>query len=283
MIQTARDLPEPDTERALDRLLASWARVGAFLTVSPFEDAVDLERLVVDTAHRVPDSERLFVVAASWLATHHVFVNGRRLVALARSLSASLNEPDQLTSAVLGAMLDVAITHAHSQRGAPPDALTAARAVCRPLRERGLAPRPLFRVMERIGPMRERARRAATPPFTAWGLWHDDRTVKPAAVRPVAWVLAHTPELRVRACLGATLEAELLWAAIEAGALRRPPADRPTVRSVAKSACASYAGTFEAAERLVRRGLLVRERVGVRQVLRPTQAVAFLHLHTRQQ
>lgn len=52
------------------------------------------------------------------------------------------------------------------------------------------------------------------PCFAAWGLWHDGDAAKPEAVRPVGWILAHAPELRVRALVGPTLEDDLLAAAL---------------------------------------------------------------------
>jgi hypothetical protein len=81
----------------------------------------------------------------------------------------------------------------------------------------------------------ERARHNALPLFAAWGLWHDDQTLKPAAVRPVAWLLAKVPELRVRALLGPSLEADLMAHALH---------DQVTVREVARMILASYASTW---------------------------------------
>lgn len=268
---TAHHPHETRETAPLDRLAAQWARMGAFLTASPTTVPVDVEQLVIDTAVAARASERLFIVAASWMAAHHVFVNGRRLTALARRL-ADASDGDRLASAVLGALLAVATAGAQRDGGPPPEALIAAGAACRSLAKSGLSARPLFRAMERLPVLRERMRRTTTPLFASWGLWHDDETLKPEAVRPVAWIVTRVPELRVRAWLGATLEAELLWAAVQYAERQRTKGVGPTVQSVATFADASYAGTHEAAERLVRRGLLVRERVGVRQVLVPAPA-----------
>ena len=264
----------------LDRLAARWSRAGAFLTVAPTTVSIDLEQLICDTATASRASERLFVVAASWLAAHHLFVNGRRLAALARQLATAPAESG-IASAALGALLDVAIAGAHRSGGPPPDALVAARSVCQPLADQNLPARPFFLAMSNRRSLRERMRRTTTPLFAHWGLWHDDSATKPESVRPVSWIMARTPELRVRALLGATLEAELLWAALlhneQQADGRHHMTDGPTVSSVAAFAAASYAGTHEAAERLVRRGLLVRTRDGVRQLLQPTEsAVAII-------
>ena len=107
----------------------------------------------------------------------------------------------------------------------------------------------------------ERVRRHALPVFAAWGLWHDDQTLKPAAIRPVAWLLKRVPELRVRSLLGPSVEADLMARAL---------AEEVTVREVARMTLTSYAAVHGAADRLVWRGLLVRERVAQSQVLRPT-------------
>lgn len=71
----------PNTE--LTAIASQWARMGAYFGAAPMRRPVDLEGLVLATARAAPDDERLFVVAASWLAVHHGFVNGRRLAALA--------------------------------------------------------------------------------------------------------------------------------------------------------------------------------------------------------
>jgi hypothetical protein len=74
------------TQDELSAIAAAWTRVGACFTVAPSEEPVDLESLVVTTARAAPWDARLFVVAASWLATHHVLVDGHRLALLASAL-----------------------------------------------------------------------------------------------------------------------------------------------------------------------------------------------------
>jgi hypothetical protein len=66
------------------------------------------------------------------------------------------------------------------------------RARCRPL----ATPRPLVVVMRSMRVLTHRVRCDALPAFASWGLWHDDQTLKPAAVRPLAWALQNVPELR---------------------------------------------------------------------------------------
>ncbi len=231
----------------LDAIAAAWTRVGVLFGVLPATSPVDLEVLICATAQAAPADERLFVCAASWLATHHGFVNGRRLSALAAGLSAT----DARSSAVLGATLSLADTTAG---GAP--ALGAALAHCHPLSP----PQPLFTVMGTMRTLRERVRQQTLPVFATWGLWHDDATLKPTAIRPVTWLLG-VPELRVRALLGPSVEADLMTRALE-GAV--------AVRDVARATEVSYAAAHAAADRLVARGLLTRERAAQRLLLRPT-------------
>lgn len=258
-------------ETTLDQLAANWAAVGAHFAVHPTREPVDLERLLVATAALASNDERLFVVAASWLAAHYAFVNGRRL----RRLAARVARQDVEGSAVLGAMLDLALTGV-GPGGLRPDGLEGARERCRSRTASGLKPRPLFHVMTELPVLRARVQRHALPLFTRWGFWHDDATLKLEAVRPLSWILTHVPALRVRAFLGPTLEADILAAALaDVAPGHRQREGPPTAWSVARAYDVSYAGAHEATERLVRRGLLVREHAGARQLLRPT-AVALL-------
>jgi hypothetical protein len=229
----------------LDAVASYWAHLGVLFGVRPAQEAVDVELLICDTARVAPADERLFICAVSWVAQYHAFVNGRRLSALAASL-----DPD--ASAVLGALLSVA---SEAAGGAPE--LEAARARCRPL----ATPQPLFAAVRSMRVLNDRVRRDALPIFSAWGLWHNDATIKPAAIRPVTWLIQRVPELRVRSLLGPSVEADLM-ARVLAGVV--------TVREVARMTLTSYAAVHSAADRLVWRGLVVRERVAQSQVLRPT-------------
>jgi hypothetical protein len=178
-VDPTRDWTPPEPV-GLDVIAASWARLGVLFGVEPSREPVDLELLICITARVAPEDERLFVCAASWIAERHAFVNGTRLSALAAQL-------DPAGSAVLGALLSIAGDAA----GVAPE-LEAARACCRP----HATPRPLFVVMRSMRVLTHRVRRDALPAFTLWGLWHDDQTLKPAAVRPLAWVFQNVPELR---------------------------------------------------------------------------------------
>lgn len=256
----------------LRAVAADWTRIGGYFGITPATSPVDLERLLVTTARVAPDDERLFVVAASWLAAHHAFVNGRRLAGLASAVAPRAPEADTEVSAVLGALLSWA-----SELAGGAEALDVAAARCQPLREA----RPLFRVVALLPSLAAAAEREACPAFARWGLWHNDQTPKPEAVRPVAWLLAHAPELRIRALAGPSVEADIVAAVLvglPAAATSAPAvaaaANDITVRDISRALGVSYAATHEAAEKLVRRGVLRRERRGARQLLRATATAA---------
>jgi len=250
--------------------------MGAALSVPASGAVVDLESLIIRTADVAPDDERVFVVAATWLGQYHAFVNGRRLAALAAALSSTSTSaraggdvtPTDArgraeTSAVLGALLWFA-DHL-SDHGEP---FAAVRARCRPL-----APGvPLFRVVRAMPSMAADAESRALPGFAQWGMWHDDVTPKREAIRPIRWLLSHVPELQIRAVVGPLLEADVLTAVLVGSpGERRPGPEGVTVRDVARAYQVSYAAAHASAEQLVLRGLLMRERDGVRQVLRASR------------
>lgn len=235
----------------LERIAQDWARIGLWLSVASALDVVDVEALIVRTARVARTDERLFVGAASWLAAYHGWVNGRRLVALATALA----KTDPIASAAMGAMLTLATT----QTALSAPELAGAIERCRPIK----TPRPLFAVIEQFPTLRSSVREHAAPLYRQWGFWHDDTALKPSAIRPADWLLRHVPELRVRAIVGPSLEADLIIKALEAPL---------TASDLGRTTGVSYAAAHGAADRLVTRGLLVRERVGVRQFLRPTLA-----------
>lgn len=183
------DHASPPPADALRQIAAAWARVGGYLSTAPADSPIDMEGLIVATARVAPDDERLFAVAASWLAAHHSFVSSRRLAVLAAELADA--EGSAEATAVLGALL----SWADDLSGNSAEALRAAVALCRPVRPA----RPLFRVVRALPSVAAQVRRAALPRFAVWGLWHDGDIPKPEAVRPVEWIVAHTPELRIRA------------------------------------------------------------------------------------
>lgn len=215
---------------ARDRLSAQWARIGGGFSVAPAVEPVDVERLVAESAQAAARDHRLFFVSATWIGVHHHLVDARRL-------GRELDGLSGLPSAAAGAMLSVANLAGQTPR------LDAAMRHCTPLAE----PRALFDRIERSAVLREAARTESHPAFVRWGLWNADVTLKTDAVRPVRWILAHCPELRVRALLGAGLDAEIVRALL----------DGPrTIAAIARATGSTYASAHEAAARLAARGIL---------------------------
>jgi hypothetical protein len=225
-----------------DRLYADWARVGGGFSVTPSDDPVDPEELIVRTAAAAPGDARLFWVAASWLAVHHNLMSTRRL-------SDRLRTAPPLDLAVAGAMLAVARDAAGSATQ-----LDSALKHCRPLR----TPRPLFDIVAASRLLAAKAKQGALDVFSAWGFWQDDVSLRLDAIRPVQWVLSHCPEFRGRAVLGAGLEADVV------DLLTRAPS---TVRELSTVLEVTYSAAHHAASKLLGRGWLRKTRDGRRQVL----------------
>lgn len=228
-----------------------WKRVGAGFSVAAAAYPVDIEALFGRTAGQAPADHRLFFVAASWVGVHHTLVDMRRLGRILEKL-------DALDSAVAGAILAVANEVAASDR------LLAAQRYCRPLD----APRVLFERIAENPVLAAYAREQSLPLFTRWGLWHDEVSLKTAAIRPIRWILKQCPELRVRALIGASLEGQIVEA------LREKPR---SIAELARIAGATYAATHEAVTRLYARGLAESVRSGAKSaVVLPRRIAAWL-------
>lgn len=221
----------PDARADALTLAHAWTRLGAAFTVEPQRTPVDLEQLIARTATVAPVDERLFVMAATWLAARHNLVDARRLTATLRPLAGK-------ASAVAGAMLSVAAESATGQT-----ALHAGLAVCHKLRR----PEPLFDTLRAHPKLLALVKAETLPVYRRWGLWHNDVTLAWDALRPVRWTLHQCPELRFRALLGSGLDAGV------ATVLAERPA---TITELADMTGATYAATHVAATRLAARGLL---------------------------
>lgn len=240
------------TERR--QISAEWRRVGGGFSVTPATHPVDIEELLGCTARQAPGDHRLFFIAASWLGIHHQLVDLRRLGRVLESL-------DEMGSAVAGAMLSVANEVADSDR------LVAAERHCRPLPE----PRVLFEITTAHPVLSTFAREQSLPLFSRWGLWHDEISLKIAAIRPIRWILEHCPELRVRALIGANLEGEIV------AALWEKPR---SIADLARTAGATYAATHEAVSRLSARGIVDPVRSGAKStVVLPPRIAAWLEAY----
>ena len=242
-IRSLRPMLLPQSSR--DDLYASWRRLGVNFTGRSSTEPVDVERLILATAHVAGADERLTLCAVSWLAAYHTFIDGRRLSELTR-------DADPKTRAYLGAMLTLAI-EAPEGAGRAPEFDTAI-SHCRPFRR----PRVFYDNLDISPTYKVWMRAHALPLYRRWGLWHDDTTLKRVSLHDLDWLLT-VPELRARALCGPSIEASCMAYTKE----------RVTnARSLSRQLGVSYAAAHAAVDRLVGRGLLVRRRNGVRQELR---------------
>jgi hypothetical protein len=228
---------------------AAWARLGAGVSVAPLARRVDVEDLIVRTLSMARGDARLFWVAASWVSVHHSLLNTRRLVARLKGV-------DGEERAVAGALFGVA----RSAAGAV-SMLDSVLKHCAPI----TPPQPLFANVGRNAVLTAKVREGALPLFSRWGFWQDDVSLRADAVRPVRWVLAHCPEFRSRAILGATLEAEIVDVLVVVPG---------TAQDVSRICGTTYSAAFEAIARLVGRGWVTKRRQGARQVLALAEDVA---------
>lgn len=250
--------------RAASRSLlsAQWARLGGGFAVEPTVDRVDLERLLVASAAAAPYDARLFAVTTSWLAVHGKFVNVRRLGRLLDAVRRRETPDDQLTVAILGAMIEVTLTLAPSMAF-----LRAAQSHCRPLSE----PRPLFERFAANPVLTQMAREECLPAFATWGLWHNTMPDKRDAVRPVTWLLRACPELHMRSLFGADLAADIM------DEVRSRPA---TIADLVRSTGATAPAVHETVGNLLARGLVDRPGTGYRKPIRVAPVTARLLLRT---
>lgn len=215
-------------------LSTSWTRIGVLFTIEAATEQGDLEDLLIKTAKVARYDERLFVMAASWLFVHYHLVD-------TRALKRVIKRVDKCTSATLGALIAMARTDIKG-----PTPLDAALSYCRPLAKR----EPLFLLANEVPPLLRKVKAQSLPLFEAWGFWHNDSKLKTNAIRPIRWILANCPELRPRALLGPSLDAQII---VE---LTKSPSN---LAGLVKNLGATYAATYAATSRLLGRGLVARD------------------------
>jgi len=238
---------------------AQWARVGGGFTVHPADVEVNVERLIVSSARSAPTDARLFWVMTSWMAVHAKLVNMRQLSRRLELLRAevSMSAEAAIASAAVGAAFAVA----QQLGGVTAKAWKGMQRHCEPL----IAPRPLFDIMARQPLLARVAREECLEEFAIWGLWQHQITDKRDAIRSVAGVLETAPEFRVRAIMGADLEASIL------DEVRRAPR---TSSELADATEASRAAVHDAVESLMARGYVAKAASGYRKTIRMIPGMA---------
>lgn len=226
---------------AVRSTVAAWESIGAYFDSGerPPAGAIDLERLLLDTARHCHEMSRLFVVAATWLHLYGSMVAKHRLKRLIDEELEGEFRP------VLGLLLETA------QRGTHPPEFAS---VLRSLRT-AVPPRPLFRASQSSPALAALARDRASDLSRKWGVWAQPIEFKHDAVRPAEWILRHRPELRTQADFLGDLRASVL------AALRH---DAPAEQEHDKAAIARLAGGSRSQVNNALRSLELTGRVAIR-------------------
>jgi len=184
------------TNSGLDSTLACWTAIGAGFDLRPAHGPIDLERLLLDTARHSPDMSRLFIMAATWLHLYGDLIANHRLRRLIR------NELEPQHTPALGLLLDIAQQNTHPKEFA---------SVIRHLTP-AVTPAPLFHASQKSKRLAALAERKACPTSKHWGRWCQPFTFKNDALRPTDWIMAHHPDLRLRADFRGDLRSSILAA-----------------------------------------------------------------------
>lgn len=182
--------------RELDQLIRQWASLGAGFNVKPTGRAIDLERLLLDTARHIPRMARLYIMAATWLHTYGDMIAKHRLKRLIRDELESEYQP------ILGLLLDTAQQGTH-----PPEFQMVIRHL--PSAEKA---GPLFEIERRNPALASLAKRRASQMSRKWNLWCQPIEFKDESLRPASWLMGRHPELRTRADFRGDLRASILAA-----------------------------------------------------------------------
>lgn len=172
-----------------------WSRAGVLFNVPPTRSRgpLDLERLLVDTAHECPADPRLFIEAATWLSRYSTFVAAHRLKRLA------LEQLTPVDQATLGLLIETAVQHG---------AQKYLRKVVTPGLPIAPEPGPLFDV-DRTW-FAAGFEEDATELSRHWGRWCQAIEAKSDTLRPVQWILSRNPSFRERAIRKGDLRASIL-------------------------------------------------------------------------
>ena len=218
------------TRKQINLITARWSRLGAMFNTPPAHDAVDLERLLLDTARAVSVNSRLLVMAVTWLARHGATVAKHRLAALIRrELEAEYNP-------AMGLLLELALAADKANR----TRFDLAIGMCVGRTGNG---RPLSDIECGNAVLSRLAKQRASILSRKWGRWCEEFELKEGALRPVDWVMRHNPGLYERALVGGELVASIVAecessdgaAESEAELARRCGASRPAIRAALRS------------------------------------------------
>ncbi len=182
--------------KQLDNLVGQWTNAGVLFNTAPARGAIDLERLILDTARNADRMARLFVMAATWLHTYGDLIAKHRLKRLICDELESEYQP------VLGLLLDIA------QQGTHPLEFETIIKTLKPAKQ----PQALFASSRKNPKLRDLAKRKASSISRKWNLWCQPIEFKDDAIRPASWLMRRHPEFITRADFRGDLRASILAA-----------------------------------------------------------------------
>jgi len=224
----------------LDHLIAQWTRLGAAFDTQPADESPDLERLLLQTARLTPQSERVFVIAATWLGKYGCLIARHRLKRLL------VDELEPQHRPVLGLLLDTAREETGTAH------FNGVIRSCSPAAEAG----PLFEIEREDARLCGLAKRHASPISRRWNLWARPFQAKDDALRPARWIIERNAACRSRADFKGDLRASIM------AALGNDPRAGESELSLARSCGATRSAVRQSLEDLERAGRIVREYEG---------------------
>ncbi len=180
---------------AVDRVMADWRALGVAMPGRAASGAaIDLERLLLDTARVLPSFSRMHVVASTWLHLHADVVAKHRL----RRLVA--DELEESARPVLGLLLDTAQVGTHPR---PFDVILDRLPPA-------ATPSPLFVEAADDPAIAAYVRRRSSPIARRWRRWAQPVEFKFDAIRPAEWIRANWPDFVPRADWRGDLRASVM-------------------------------------------------------------------------
>jgi hypothetical protein len=222
-----------------DSLYGQWRKLGLLFSVEQSRGPVFPENLIAQTTHSGRSEARLFWGMLTWIIKYGDLINGARL----------FSALDQADGAVLGAVLSVA-----HQKGADPK-LRNILAKCRPK----AVPEILFHSMAAMKVTSQHETDNGLPEFREWGLLCSTARVLDDAVEPRGTVLARNRNLALRAAFGPGIRSDLLFC------LQQRP--RLSIRGFSQALGLSYQPVYAEAQKLVKNGIVLSEKIGNLRVL----------------
>lgn len=230
----------------LSNVLAAWARLGMEIDIEPASQTPDVEVLLLDTSRLLPEMARLLPISVTWAVLCEPLIARHRLAVL----SSAITDAEQ--SACLGLLLDFVRAKTGTNH------LSLPIEACRPLRSRV----PLLKA-ERDPDYLQLAELEASDISRRWGVLAPEPELKDDAIRPMEWISAANPDLRIRAMLSGSLSASLL------ATLRSDPAVGNSESALARACNTTRRSVRRSLDQLELSGLVRREQHGRMVRIRP--------------